>query len=74
MQISASIMSTSIDEANIPLFFAVATCLNLALFSLPALAIFGVFRKRLPDVASFLILSWLVFYLLALFVLFKPIF
>ena len=72
MGISASIMSTVLDDISTPLFFAVAICLNLALFSLPALAIFGAFRKRLPDLASLLILSWLVFYVLALFVLFVP--
>ena len=55
------------------LYIAAPTCLNLALFSLPALAIFGVFRTRLPQVASILILSWLVFYLLAFWVLFPEI-
>ena len=47
--ISDSIMSTVPDDISIPLFFAVASCLNLGLFSLPALAIFGAFRKRLPE-------------------------
>ena len=39
------------------IFLTVTTYPNVALFSLPALAIFGVFRQRLPDVSSFLILS-----------------
>ena len=48
---------------------AAVTCLNLALFSLPALAIVRVFRESPPGMASFLVLSWLVFYLLHFLVL-----
>ena len=55
------------------LYIAAPTCLNLVLFSLPALAILGAFRTRLPQVASILILSWLVFYLLAFWVLFPEV-
>ena len=67
-----SISSSGPEDGNILLGLAVFTCLNVTLFTLPALAAFGVFRKRLPEVASFLILGWSVFYLLTLFVWFIP--
>ena len=53
-------------------FVVAAMCLNMTLFFLPALAIVGVLRKRLRGMASFLVLSWLLFYLLAFLVLFRP--
>ena len=53
-------------------FVVAAMCLNVTLFFLPALAIVGVLRKRSPGMASFLVLSWLLFYLLAFLVLFRP--
>ena len=59
-----SIEYTSVPWWYVPLWLALCTCLNVALFSLPAFAIIGVFRRRSPA-ASFLVLSWMVSYLLA---------
>ena len=72
LQISAAITSSRLEDVNIPLFFAVTTCLNVALFSLPALAIFRGHQKRFPERVSYLVIAWLVFYLVVLLVPFIP--
>ena len=63
-------MSDLDDLAYAPVLFTpAAMCLNLVLFSVPAFAIVGVFGNRFPNVASFLVFAWLVFYLLLFLVL-----
>jgi len=52
-----------------PVWF-VALLLNVGVFSVPALAIFFLARRRWPKVSSIGLLAWTAFYLLSLFVLF----
>ena len=56
------------SQGIVPIQLALATSLNLALFSLPALPVVVLFGRRFPDVISRLVIGWLVVYLLVLFV------
>jgi len=50
--------------------WSVAAGLNVALFMLPALPVYFIFRRRAPSLASVLLLAWLIFYVCCLFILF----
>jgi hypothetical protein len=50
--------------------WSVVAALNVALFSLPALPVYFIFRRRASTFASLFLLAWLVFYVCCLFVLF----
>jgi len=66
----AAFTSGAIADQHHAFVWSVAAFLNVALFGLPASAVFWFLRKRAPKLCIFLLGAWLVFYFASLFVLF----
>ena len=57
----AAVTSQVFADQNHWAVWPVVTALNVALFSLPALPVYFIFRRRAPSLASVLLLAWLTF-------------
>jgi hypothetical protein len=68
--IVAGVTSGRYADLHHGLVWLVALLLNVGLFSVPALAVFLVCRRRWPRVAVGAVIGWGVLWLLSLFILF----
>ena len=66
----AAVTSSTFADQNHSFLWPIAAVLNVALFSILALPVYLIFRRRAQLFASLFLMAWLVFYLACLFVLF----
>lgn len=67
----AAVTSAEYADRSYHVSWPIAAALNVALFSLPTLPFYFIFRRRWPRLLALSLLVWLLFYLACLFVLFR---